>query len=146
MTPEQLAPDHAEAMAKLHAAVFPAPDAWSQSAFRDLLQMPTALAYGVWAEGGVLAAMLLIQYTAPELEILTIATDPAHQRQGLARRLIRHAERELRPAKSMLDVAADNSGAIAFYESLGFFAEGRRKGYYKRLEGDRVDAILMTKR
>jgi ribosomal-protein-alanine N-acetyltransferase len=144
MTPEQLTPDHAEAMAKLHAAAFPAPDAWSESALRDLVQMPTALAYGVWT-GEELAAMFLIQYTGPELEILTIATDPTHRRQGLARRLLRHAERELRPAKSMLDVAADNSGAIAFYESLGFFAEGRRKGYYKRLEGDRVDAILMTK-
>ena len=55
-------------------------------------------------------------------------------------------ERELRPEKSMLDVAADNLGAIAFYESLGFFAEGRRIGYYKRLEGNRIDAILMTKR
>lgn len=145
MTLARLTPEHVDAMARLHAEAFPASEVWSGSAFCDLIQSPTARAYGIWAHEK-LAALLMVQYVNPELEILTIATTPTHRRRGLAQRLIQHAERELRPEKSMLDVAADNLGAIAFYESLGFFAEGRRTGYYKRLEGNRIDAILMTKR
>ena len=145
MTCTHLAAEHVGEMARLHAAAFPASEAWRESAVRDLIQIPTTHAYGFWA-GEALAAMLLVQFVTPDLEILTIATNPDYRRQGLAQRLIHHAEGELNPEKTMLDVAADNLGAIAFYESLGFFPDGRRTGYYKRLEGDRVDAILMTKR
>lgn len=145
MTVSRLGIEHIDAMADLHAAAFPKPEAWEAQAFHDLLSVPTTQAFGVW-EDPALVALLLVQFIDPELEVLTIATAPAMRRQGLARRLIEQVERELQPQKSMLDVAADNLSAIAFYETQGFFADGRRTGYYKRLEGERVDAILMTKR
>jgi ribosomal-protein-alanine N-acetyltransferase len=44
-----------------------------------------------------------------------------------------------------LEVAADNPGAIALYAVAGFEAVGRRAGYYGRLAGGSVDAIVMRR-
>jgi ribosomal-protein-alanine N-acetyltransferase len=45
-------------------------------------------------------------------------------------------------AKAMeLEVRAGSAGAIELYESLGFVASGRRRGYYK---GPVEDAVLMA--
>ena len=43
-----------------------------------------------------------------------------------------------------LEVAADNSGAVALYEALGYQVSGRRKQYYQRVSGHRVDAVMMA--
>ena len=97
---------------------------------------------------GALVSFLVAQVVAGEAEILTLATDPEARRQGFAQRLLAQMEKRLHPSglsKWLLDVAADNQGARAFYEALGFQTDGRRKDYYKRLEGSRVDAILMSK-
>ena len=144
MTLTLLGPDHVGAMADLHASAFSAQEAWTASALLDLVILPSSSAFGLF-DGGNLRALLLVQFADPELEILTIATAPDARRQGLANQLIAHAERKFGPSKTMLDVAADNVGAIAFYNSLGFLEDARRKGYYNRLEGQRVDAILMSK-
>lgn len=145
MTPVLLGSDHVEPMAQVHAAAFSEHEAWTANAFLDLIRLSSTAALGI-KDGQTLNALLLVQFADPELEILTIATAPDARRQGLARHLIAHAEQQFRPQKMMLDVAADNVGAIAFYNSLGFREDARRKGYYKRLEGARVDAILMSKR
>ena len=145
MTPILLGPDHVQAMATLHASAFSDQEAWSANAFLDLVILPSTTAFGI-GNGSTLRAVLLVQWADPELEILTVATAPEARRQGLAEHLIAHAEQQFQPEKTMLDVAADNLGAIAFYNSLGFVEDARRKGYYKRLEGQRVDAILMSKR
>ena len=49
--------------------------------------------------------------------------DPLHRRQGLARRMMLEAEAHSRTAgfeMVILDVLADNSGAIALYSQLGY--------------------------
>lgn len=137
----------AAAMAELHAAAFPSPEAWSLNAFKDLAAQPTTCAAGMIIDGD-LQVMLVAQFVAGEAEILTLATAPAARRRGLAGQLLSDLEQRLRPdglTKWLLDVAADNVGAIAFYEKHGFQVDGRRSNYYKRLEGQRVDAILMSK-
>jgi len=137
----------AAAMAELHAAAFPTPEAWSLNALSDLVAQPTTCAAGM-VVGDDLQAMLVAQFVAGEAEILTLATAPAARRRGLAGQLLTDLEQRLRPdglTKWLLDVAADNLGAIAFYEKHGFQVDGRRSNYYKRLEGQRVDAILMSK-
>ena len=135
------------AMADLHAAAFPAPDAWSLNALSELMSLPTTRALGM-SEEGQLQGMLIVQFVTGEAEILTMATAPIARRRGLAGQLLSELEQRLHPpglTKWLLDVAADNVGAIAFYEKCGFQVDGRRSNYYKRLEGKRVDAILMSK-
>lgn len=137
----------ADQMAHLHAQVFDSAAAWQASAFQDLLALASTRAIGAWRDER-LAAFLVAQFVTPEAEILTIATEPSFQRQGLANSLVEHLENELQKQgleKWLLEVAADNHRAVAFYEKIGFQRDGRRPEYYKRLEGSRIDAILMSK-
>lgn len=134
-------------MADLHAVVFPASEAWPIKAFKDLVAQHATMAAGLVIDGD-LQAMLVAQFVAGEAEILTLATAPAARRCGFAGKLLSDVEQRLRPrglTKWLLDVAADNVGAIAFYEKHGFQVDGRRSNYYNRLEGQRIDAILMSK-
>ncbi|MEM9055085.1 MAG: ribosomal protein S18-alanine N-acetyltransferase [Pseudomonadota bacterium] len=137
----------AERMASLHASAFPEGQAWHGSEFSKLLCQSHIRGVG-YLKGSDLLAFILIQHVTAEAEILTLATHPDQRQQGLARQLIRNLQQELAPqglTRWLLDVAEDNPGAIAFYEKLGFQIDGRRPQYYKRLEGTRVDAILMSK-
>lgn len=134
-------------MATLHASAFPAGQAWDKAAFDDLMTQPSIAAYGV-VTGDDLSAFILVQTALDQAEILTLATHPDRRRSGFGRGLIAAIERRLgdQGATSwLLDVAEDNPEAIAFYSTLGFRIDGRRPNYYKRLEGTRVDAILMSK-
>ena len=45
----------------------------------------------------------------------------------------------------LLDVAAINTSAVAFYTALGFTQDGNRRQYYTLRDGKRSDAILMSK-
>lgn len=137
----------AERLAALHAAAFPPGQAWQPEAFRDLLAQDTVQAHGVMS-GANLIAFGLTQITLDQAEILTLACHPDHRRSGVARDLLVHLEQALSAQdveKWILDVAEDNPGAVAFYTALGFHTDGRRPNYYQRLEGGRVDAILMSK-
>lgn len=137
----------AATLAALHQKAFPPYEAWTQAAFEALLALETTRAYASYQDGACLG-LLVLQCVADQAEILTMATDPVARRQGLGRQILAHAAAE--PASQTikswwLDVAADNPGARAFYHELGFQSDGRRPQYYKRLEGQRVDAILMSK-
>jgi len=147
MASQILTRDDAAAMAALHGAAFSVPEAWSIDAFNDLFAQPTTHAEGMIIDN-CLQALIVVQFVAGEAEVLTLATAPAGRRCGFARQTLDGLERRLRRSgltKWLLDVAADNAGAIAFYEKYGFQVDGRRSNYYKRLEGQRVDAILMSK-
>lgn len=143
----QLSRNHALDMAKIHADLFMQDDAWDTAAIEDLLALPTTHARGIRADNA-LVAFIIVQFIPPEAEILTLATASSFQRRGLAGQLIDDLQNELAPQglqKWLLDVAADNLSAVAFYRKKGFQEDGRRPGYYKRLEGTRIDAILMSK-
>ncbi len=67
-----------------------------------------------------------------------LAVDPDHQRQGLARELMQHAEALLSAVgcpKINLQVRSANTAVIAFYESIGFAIDDV-VSLGKRLEND----------
>ena len=145
--PVELLGTAADDLASVHALAFSREAAWRVSEFRDLLNQPATLARGI-RDNETLVAFILIQLVEGEAEILTLATAPQAQRRGHARTLVANLEQELRPSglqNWLLDVAADNAPALAFYESLGFQTDSLRRNYYKRLEGGSIDAILMSK-
>lgn len=132
----------ADAMAATHAAAFTQSRPWSAAEFAALLDSPL-----VFATGG-LRCFALLRVIADEAELLTIATHPAHQRQGLARACMAAWESQamLRGAAEVfLEVAEDNAPAQALYRACGFAECGRRPGYYRRPGATAADAILMRK-
>ena len=137
----------AATLSSLHADAFPKGDAWTQSVIADLLRLDTTSCFGAMAQE-CLVSFMIAQIGADQAEILTIATSPRHQKLGYAQQLLVQSELHFQAKgaqKWLLDVAADNVGARVFYEKLGFVEDGRRPQYYKRLEGERVDAILMSR-
>ena len=140
-----LRPDDAGALARLHADGFDTP--WSAAEFRKLLNQSTILALGIEMDE-VLVAFILVQMSPDAGDILTLATATDYRRKGYARQLVsamalRLGERGI--ATLTLDVAADNTAALALYQNLGFNEDGRRRNYYRRGAEPRVDAILMSR-
>jgi [ribosomal protein S18]-alanine N-acetyltransferase len=131
---------HAAAMAAIHADAFPPADAWSADSIAKLLRMPGAVAFLDPAGG-----MVMARVTADEAEILTLAVASDARRQGLGRRLLTRAAREVRDAgatRLFLEVAEANNAARTLYVAAGFSECGRRPRYYS----DGSDALVLHRR
>ena len=128
------------ALARIHRAAFDHP--WTESDFSAYLASDL-----VWVSGEPLAGFLLIRAVGDEAEILTLAVDLAHRRAGHAAALVDAAKQDLAKtgvSRLFLEVAADNSPALALYERQGFLPIGVRKGYYRRDAGPNMDAKLFS--
>jgi len=135
--------EHAGVLSVLHATSFPA--AWRESEFVALLAQPGVAA---WIATDELAPLgfILVRAAADEAEILTLAVEPRHRRQGWAAHLMRQAFAQLRlggTREVFLEVAADNLPAATLYERQGFTPRGRRPAYYSRGTHTAADAIVM---
>ena len=92
-------------------------------------------------------AFVLGQIVLDEVEILAVATDPDHHRNGEATRafVAFRAKAKEKGAKTLLiEVAKNNLPAIGFYERHGFDRVGLRKNYYKRPDTSPMDALIMS--
>lgn len=128
--------------AALHARAFSASRAWGADEFAALLQQT-----GVNWHGDN-RAFVLIRHVADEAEILTLATDPAHRRQGLARTILTTAQSAAQQAEIrsiFLEVAEDNTAACALYRQAGYHQVGRRPGYYMPKDGAAIAALVLRK-
>lgn len=86
----------------------------------------------------------LARVTLDEAELLALATDPAHHRQGFGRALMARIEAAATRAgatRMFLEVAQDNAPANALYTSLGYIQQGLRRDYY----GPGRAALLMSR-
>ena len=141
-----LRPDDAARIATLHHAANG--DGWPVQDYRNMLGEPQYLALGIANEqDDTLAAFALCQTVLDTADLLMVATHPNSRRRGYARTLLRTLLSRLGErgtARLTLDVAADNDAAIALYNSLEFAEDGRRPNYYKR-NGQRIDAVLMSR-
>ncbi len=126
-------------LARLHAAAFTTPRPWTEAEFTDLLAAP-----GTFLETAE-NAFLLARTQADETELLTLAVAPAARRQGLARALLARFDAQAAGTDAILEVAADNTAAIALYASAGWAHAGTRPAYYRRPDGTRLDAHVMRK-
>ena len=118
-------PAHAAALAAIHAAAFPPPEAWGASAMAAVMAMPGAFGF-LDLRGG----LVLARAAAGEAEILTLGVLPSLRRQGLGRTLLERALAAVPPMPWFLEVAAGNAAARALYQAAGFASCGTRRGYY----------------
>lgn len=122
---------------------------WSKTSFEDSLKNSLIDFYVAVTESEEgktsVAGYILTLTVSPECEILNIAVSPEFRRKGIAEGLLNFVfgkAAEKRCDTLMLEVRESNFAARSLYEKLGFYAVGRRKGYYTNPS---EDAILMDK-
>lgn len=115
---------------------------WSSATIAETLSN-THTVFLTRPQGGLIA-----QIVADECEVLAIATDPDHQRQGIASELLQELitmANQRSATRIFLEVAAQNTPARAFYEAKGFAPIGLRKSYYTLRDGSKDDAVLLSR-
>lgn len=133
----------AKSCAALHAKCFTSPRPWDEAEFAAYLIDPL-IVFNCSVSGFALGRVVV-----DEVELMTIAVDPAHRRAGIGAQLLNDflAESQNRGAKTcFLEVAANNSAAISLYQASGFQTSGLRPKYYRQADGTSVDAFLLSKR
>lgn len=133
----------ADALAALHACAFTRLRPWTAQEFSSLLQSPLVF---LCREPHAFA---LGRAVADEAELLTLATDPDHQRKGYGATCLETFEAEAlirNASRAFLEVDSENFAALELYQKAGYERVGRRKGYYIFADGHITDAILMVKR
>ena len=120
-------------LAKLHARCFPR--GWDEASIGIFIADPACVVFIASAGDASACHGFLIARTASgEAEILTLAVDPAHRRQGVARALLAATIARLRLAgitQLFLEVESGNQAAEGLYRGFGAESVGRRQAYYE---------------
>ena len=120
---------------QIERAAFPKA-AYPRDLFLELYE-DCARLFFVALRGRSIAAYSVTCVRLPRAELISIAVDPRHRRQGIAEALMKRTLARLRQAgagRLTLMVRARNRGALALYRSLGFRRTGRVAGYYENGE------------
>jgi ribosomal-protein-alanine N-acetyltransferase len=116
---------------------------WTKESFEQDLQLSWSRLLIARLNGEVVA-FCNYWVVADEIQILNVATHPAHRRKGIARQLLEFII-QLAPQQSIatltLEVRKGNVSAQALYYKLGFLKVGERPRYYN---DNQEDAVLMT--
>ena len=118
---------------------------WTRQDIAALLASPGVGGF-LLTEGASDVGMAICRVVADEAELLSVAVDPGHRRRGAARLLLAVVVERARSGGAgtlFLEVATDNPGARALYDSLGFESVGRRADYYARRGRPAADALIM---
>lgn len=118
-------------------------DAWSLEQFWQELAQPTRT-YLVAVEGDEVVGYAGMFVMPPDADVQTVAVRADRQGRGIARQLLVSLldDVERRGAThTLLEVRADNAGALSLYESLGFVGIGERRRYYP----DGGDALILRR-
>ncbi|MGO1561520.1 MAG: ribosomal protein S18-alanine N-acetyltransferase [Actinomycetaceae bacterium] len=114
------------------------PDDWPRSVYVSELTAPARRYYAAVDGTDRLIGWAGI-VDADEAQVMTIGVDPAHRRQGIATALMAvliDGAREAGANSVLLEVRADDPGALALYEGIGFHRIGLRRRYYQRSGAD----------
>lgn len=131
------------ALAQTHAACFTTPRPWTETEFAGFLKDPSVVFVGD-SDGFAMARL-----AGPEAELLTIAVLPALRGQGIARELLGLIHTRAQNAGALeifLEVAEDNIPAKHLYSGCGYTQAGIRQGYYHTPKGDKINALVLSKR
>ena len=141
---EPLTADHLDAVLLVEQLAYAKP--WSSSNFVDSLnagyQAQRLLA------GNTLLGYFVAMKGVDEVHLLNITVAPAYQRQGWAHVMLDALALWAKGQRAdwlWLEVRVGNLRAIEVYEAQGFTRMGLRKKYYPAVNGEREDAIVMSR-
>lgn len=119
-------------------------EAWTRSQCAGILPMSgVVMRIARDAEGGGAIGFSLVRSIAGESELLLLAVLPGWHREGIGTRLLDDFIDRARLdglARVHLEVR-DGNPAVAMYRAAGFVPVGRRRNYYRGLDGLRFDAL-----
>ena len=98
-------------------------------------------------DGKPAAGFVLARRVLDEVELLLIGVVPEKRGRGLGRKLLDeflHKSSQFGAANVFLEVRANNQ-AEKVYRAAGFTPIGRRKDYYRTVDGTRIDAVTFGK-
>jgi ribosomal-protein-alanine N-acetyltransferase len=142
-TVRALAPADLAAVVRIERAAFP--DPWSANAFRETLAREAARGVVLEDDGGHCIGYGICVLAADEGEILNLAVDPKHRRQGSGRALALAMLDLLKTGgagRVYLEVRRSNEAAIGLYRALGFVPLGERRAYYSQPREDALTMVL----
>jgi ribosomal-protein-alanine N-acetyltransferase len=123
----------ARALFRIEHASHPAGH-WRAEDYDYLSRQPEGIVLVAETAGdGVIAGFVAARALGPEAEMLNLAVDPKHRRQGVGRRLVEELHQRLRASgteRVYLEVRPSNLTAQQLYRSLGYAECGRRRNYY----------------
>lgn len=129
--------------------VVPEAPHWGESVYRDILlrepgEVRLNRALFVAGDGERIVGFAVAAVVADQVELESIAVDPARRRLGVGRALsgaVMLWGREAGAREMLLEVRSANAEARALYDRLGFTETGLRRGYYSDPPDD---AVLMS--
>jgi ribosomal-protein-alanine N-acetyltransferase len=125
--------DDACELAGLHARCFPR--GWDQASIGKFIADPACVVFVASAgAANAVHGLLIARAASGEAEILTLAVDLSHRREGVARALLAATIARLELAgieQLFLEVECGNEAAESLYRSFGAKSVGRRPAYYE---------------
>ncbi len=128
-------------------------EAWTRQQVASSLILPNTHVITVDADGNLTtqgaeaAGFVLARRAAGEEELLLVAVEPSKRRRGLGLKLLKlfiENAKQHGSEKIFLEMR-DANPAEALYRRCGFTPIGRRKSYYRTLDGSPVDAITFAR-
>ena len=127
-------------LAATHGAAFTQARPWSEAEFAGLLTQRGVILLGD-AKSFILGRVI-----GDEAEVITLATHPEFQRQGLAQSTLSDFTSQMRSlsvASIFLEVSETNTPAKSLYMNAGFKNVGYRPRYYVGTGGTKTGADVM---
>jgi ribosomal-protein-alanine N-acetyltransferase len=114
---------------------------WSLAMFVLELSKPSGICLAAVRDEHLVGYLVCSRYDTV-WHLMNVAVDPNLRRQGIAEALMDRLfeQADVRGAQYTLEVRTSNEAAITLYEKRGFYAAGRRRGYY---HDNREDAVIM---
>lgn len=121
-------------------------EAWTRSQCAGILPMAGVTLRLAERDDGDVAGFALLRAVADEAELLLIAVAPAAQQTGIGAALVEDfiMLATARGARRLHLEVRDGNTAIVLYERAGFKLVGRRRDYYRGLDGRKRDALTLA--
>lgn len=142
---EPLSEITADPLSLMHRICFP-DDPWNSVAMAEIMSIRGFFGRIAWVDE-MPAGFALALDLGKECEILSLGVLPGWRRRGLGSTLLDAicSEGLVRGAEYIvLEVATDNSAALALYTDRGFMPVGRRQNYYRQA-GRRISALVLSR-
>ena len=141
-------PEASDMLSSLHGAGFE--KGWEADEFRTMLNAPGMLTLVAKLDtDDTPAGFIVCRAAAGEAEIITLAVRTECRRRNVANRLVEQAVKQLKEVQAgdlHLEVDSENIAARSLYLKAGFAVTGKRPGYYRKADGTRSDAVIMSRK